>query len=277
MDLSEFNEVTLYPEAIALTIAGSDPSGGAGLQADLKTFQQLGVFGATAVTLITVQNTVGVEEVQVLPSKLVLAQIDAVAHDLKLAAAKTGALGDAEVVEAVADRCRTFDFPLVVDPVMVSKHGDHLLDEDGIELMRRRLLPKAFLVTPNRWEASLLAENPLDDPAAIARAIHDIHQLGARYVLLKLGEEEGQSIHILGDGQQNLQISVPRLDSRNTHGSGCALSAAITARLARQEPIREAVHAAIRDVWQAIHAGQALGSGYRPIEFRMIGTGNSSL
>ncbi|MFN9914948.1 MAG: PfkB family carbohydrate kinase, partial [Pirellulaceae bacterium] len=113
---------------------------------------------------------------------------------------------------------------------MVSKHGDRLLDEDAIDLMRRRLLPKAFLVTPNRWEASLLAENSLDHPASIARAIHDIHRLGARYVLLKLGEEEGQSIHIFGDGEQNLQISVPRLDSRNTHGSGCALSAAITAR-----------------------------------------------
>ncbi|MCL4195623.1 MAG: bifunctional hydroxymethylpyrimidine kinase/phosphomethylpyrimidine kinase, partial [Thermoguttaceae bacterium] len=148
---------------VAMTIAGSDPSGGAGLQADLKTFHQHRVYGTSVVTLLTVQNTQGVQFVRLIEPDLVLAQLDAVLSDLPPQAAKTGALGDAAILEAVAGRAASFRFPLVVDPVMISKHGASLIDPDAVDVLRRRLLPQAFLATPNRAEAAALAEMEIAD------------------------------------------------------------------------------------------------------------------
>jgi hydroxymethylpyrimidine/phosphomethylpyrimidine kinase len=269
----DFEGVSLkiYPGATALTIGGSDPSGGAGIQADLKTFQQLGVFGTSAITLLTVQNTQGLREVSGLDSDLVVAQVNAVLDDIEIRAAKTGALGNVEIIEAVAERAASFDFPLVVDPVMISKHGHPLIDEEAVDMIRKKLLSSAYLVTPNRFEAEELVGFELKDEDAVAKAVHDLHAMGAKHVLLKLGEQDGNSVHIFGDGSQNTSISVPRLESNNLHGTGCVLSAAITARLARGEQLIEAVHAAIGDVWQAIHSGQAIGRGIHPVEFCAIG------
>lgn len=264
------SRLVVFPGAHALTIGGSDPSGGAGIQADLKTFQQLGVYGTSALAMLTVQNTQGVKEVTGLDGDLVVTQIDAVLEDIPIRAAKTGALGNAEVIEAVAERSMSFEFPLIVDPVMISKHGHPLIDDDAAEMIRSKLLRNAFLVTPNRFEAEELVGFELENPDAVAQAIHDIHLMGAKHVLLKLGEENGNSVHILGDGQENKAVSVPRLKSNNLHGTGCVLSAAITGRLARGESLENAVRSAIGDVWRAIHAGQPIGKGVHPVEFSAI-------
>jgi hydroxymethylpyrimidine/phosphomethylpyrimidine kinase len=274
MDTQKTSEkqITLHPKAIALTIAGSDPSGGAGLQADLKVFQKLGAYGMSVVTLITVQNTVGVQQVEVLPKSLFLAQLEAVVSDIPPAIAKIGALGNAELVDAMAERARSLPFPLVLDPVMISKHGDLLMEEEAIEVMRSKLLKNVFLLTPNRFEAERLTGLELSSEENVAQAIHDLHLMGARNVLMKLGQVNGKSQHILGDGKQNTATSVPWLDTKNTHGSGCVLSAATTARLARGEALDIAVSNAIRDTWQAIHAGQGYGQGFHPVEFQLIGS-----
>ncbi len=267
----ESQKIVLFEGANALSMGGSDPSGGAGIQADLKTFQRLGVYGATAITLLTIQDTVGVQRVDVIDVDFVLDQIDAILDDISMRAAKTGALGNAEMVDAIANRAKDFEFPLVVDPVMISKHQYSLLDDDAVELVRSQLLKSAFLVTPNRLEAEKLTGHDLSNPDSVAEAIHDIHLMGAKHVLLKMGESDGMSLHILGDGQRNVAISLPRLKTKNTHGTGCVLSAAITGRLARGETIDVAVNAAIGELWQAIHLGPNIGSGFHPIEFQAIG------
>lgn len=263
--------VTLFPKAIALTIAGSDPSGGAGLQADLKVFQQLGAFGMSVVTLITVQNTQGVKRLELLDPQLILDQLEAVLSDIPPSVIKIGALGSAANVHAIAERISSIDVPIVIDPVMISKHGHSLIDDDAVELYRTKLLRHAYIVTPNRFEAERLTGITLDSQDNVAKAIHDIHKMGARYVLLKIGEENGKSMHVFGDGNSNVGHVVTRLQTQNTHGTGCALSASITARLARGEKIAETVNRAIEDVWQAIYAGQPLGKGHHPIEFRFVG------
>ena len=270
MSLELNRSVSLYPKAVALTIAGSDSSGGAGLQADLKTFQRFGVYGMSAVTLVTVQNTVSVQSVLTLDPKFVIEQIDATISDILPTAAKIGALGTAAMVDRIADRAAQFDFPLVVDPVIISKHGNLLLSEDAIELIRTKLLKNAFLVTPNRFEAEKLVGMKLENSDQIAKAVYELHLMGAQNVLLKLGEVEGASLHIFGDKEQNIAISVPRLDSKNTHGTGCALSAAITAQIARGDSLIDACNFAIEAIWQAINAGHPHGAGYHPIEFALI-------
>jgi len=267
-------EVTIYPKAIALTIGGSDPSGGAGIQADLKTFQQLGVFGTSAITLLTVQNTLRVSKVQVLDPRFVLEQIDAVVSDMEPVVAKTGALGNAEMVDAVADRAKELSIPIVVDPVMISKHGDKLIEEDAIELIRTKLIPNAYMLTPNRHEAERLTGLTLDNEDNVAKAIHDMHVMGAKFVLLKLGKVDGVSLNIFGDGDQNTAISLPWLKTQNTHGSGCVLSAAITGRLARGEHVKSAANNAVGDVWKAIKGGRPLGQGFHPVEFQFVGVEN---
>src|ERR1700720_1824450 len=168
---------------VALTIAGSDPSGGAGLQADLKTFHRFGVYGEAVATLITVQNTLGVTRVDCLPADLVAAQIRAVVDDIPPQAAKTGALGSREVAQAVAESAENFSFPLVVDPVMISKHGARLMDEDACHVLVDRLIPRAFLLTPNLDEAAVLAGFAVDDPVSMLRAAKELVSLGAANVL----------------------------------------------------------------------------------------------
>ena len=178
---------------VALTIAGSDPSGGAGIQADLKTFHQFGVYGEAVITLVTVQNTLGVQRVECLPADLVTEQIRAVLDDIRPAAAKTGALGNRELVEAVAALAVEFDFPLVVDPVIISKHGAPLVEAGAIEAIAARLVPRAFLLTPNLAEASALAGVEVQDASGMRRAAERLAAMGAHAVLVKGGHLSGDS------------------------------------------------------------------------------------
>ena len=240
---------------IALTIGGSDPSGGAGIQADLKTFHQFGVYGASVVTLVTVQNTMRVSHVEILRADLVSQQIAAVVEDIPPAAAKTGALGSPEVVHAVARAAATFSFPLVVDPVMISKHGARL-GGDGIE----ELLPYAALVTPNLPEAEALAGT-----ADLRRAAWRLREMGARAVLIKGGHREGDAVDLLFDGRDFTEFPAPRIDTRHTHGTGCTYSAAITAGMALGLPLDEAVARAKRFIHQAIATNPGLGRGCGPV------------
>ena len=239
---------------VALTIAGSDPSGGAGLQADLKTFHQFGVYGEAVVTLVTVQNSLRVSRVELLPPDLIAEQIAAVVEDIPPAAAKTGALGSVEAVRAVARAAASFAFPLVVDPVMVSKHGAPL-GGGGWE----DLLPHAALVTPNLPEAEALTGTA--DPRRAASRLRD---MGARAVLVKGGHSAGDATDLLYDGEWT-EFPAPRIPTRHTHGTGCTYSAAIAAGLASGLPLREAVARAKRFIHQAIATNPGLGRGCGPV------------
>jgi hydroxymethylpyrimidine/phosphomethylpyrimidine kinase len=262
---------TYIPDAVALTIAGSDPSGGAGLQADLKTFQQLGVYGMSVVTLITVQNTQAVQRVEVLSPSLVRGQLDAVLEDIPPRVIKTGALGNAEVVRAVGERLYRFRRPIVVDPVLVSKHGQSLVTENVVKAYKRYLLPHAFLVTPNRFEAELLTGIKLDSEAAVAKSVRQLMNDGAQHVLLKLGVLNQQAHHVLGLKNENVGMAVPSLTNNNTHGSGCILAAALAARLALGETdIKSAVRFAIQKAFEAINGNTCLGKGVHPAETRAM-------
>lgn len=263
---------TINTRAIALTIAGSDPSGGAGLQADLKTFQQLGVYGMTAVTLITVQNTRGVSRVHVLDPGLVVEQIDAVMEDLRPAAIKTGALGNAKVVKAVGKRLADVKkCPVVVDPVLVSKHGHALADESVVKAMKDFLLPVAAFATPNRFETERLTGISPNSPEEDGEAIHLLHQMGVKYPLLKTGPANGMMGHVLGLDDSDTSLQTPCLKAKNTHGTGCILSAAMTAALALgiRDP-QEVVEFGMEKVFEAIRENTRLGSGIHPAETRAI-------
>ncbi|MEW6249225.1 MAG: bifunctional hydroxymethylpyrimidine kinase/phosphomethylpyrimidine kinase [Planctomycetota bacterium] len=251
--------------SVALTIAGSDPSGGAGLQADLKTFHQLGVYGMSVVTLLTVQNTQAVSAVQVLEPRFIVAQLDAVLADIPPVAAKTGALGNAAVIEALAARAADFGFPLVVDPVMISKHGDPLLEPDGVSVLRRGLVPRARLVTPNIPEAAVLAETEITDVSDMERAAGRIALLGVPNVLIKGGRLAGAAVDVLwADGELH-RFSAPRIDTPHTHGTGCVYAAAITARIARGEDLVAAGAKARTFVARAIATAPQLGGGRGPV------------
>lgn len=251
--------------AVAMTIAGSDPSGGAGLQADLKTFHQHGVYGTSIVTLLTVQNTQSVDAVERLGPELVAQQLDAVLSDIPAAAAKTGALGSAPVIEVIAARAATWTFPLVVDPVMISKHGARLLDPDAVDRVRSNLLPQAFLVTPNLAEAAVLADLDVKDSATMELAARAIADLGPRHVLIKGGHLPEEALDILYSDGIFHRFRAPRIDTLHTHGTGCVLSAAIAARLARGDGLVPAVEGAKRFVRQAIRTRPGLGRGRGPI------------
>ena len=251
---------------VALTIAGSDPSGGAGLQADLKTFHRFGVYGEAVATLITVQNTRGVTRVDCLTADLVAAQINAVVDDIPPRAAKTGALGSREVVVAVADAAARFSFPLVVDPVMISKHGARLLDEDAVRALVERLIPRAFLLMPNLEEAAALAGFAVEDRASMIRAAEKLAALGAANVLVKGGHLRGDALDILYAGQGEVrEFWAARIDTRHTHGSGCTYSAAVTAGLALGGSLPDAVARAKEFVTAAIRTNPGLGAGCGPL------------
>lgn len=250
---------------VALTIGGSDPSGGAGIQADLKTFHQFGVYGEAVITLLTVQNTERVGRVECMPAELVREQLQAVVDDIRPAAAKTGALGSRETVAAVAEAAAGFDFPLVVDPVMISKHGFPLMDDAAREAVRRLLVPKAFLLTPNLAEAEALSGLEVRGPAGMRRAAESLSKAGARAVLVKGGHLSGQPLDILlYDGQWH-EFPAPRIQTRHTHGTGCAYSAAITAGLAHGMPVVAAVLAAKQFITEAIRTNPGLGRGSGPL------------
>lgn len=250
---------------VALTVAGSDPSGGAGLQADLKTFHQHGVYGTSVVTLLTVQNTQAVSSVEILEASLVLAQLDAVLTDLPPQAAKTGALGDAAVIDALARRANSFPFPLVVDPVMVSKHGVPLIDDEAVDVLAGKLLPMAFLVTPNLSEAAKLAGMEVTDVLTMERAAAVIAQRGAKNVLVKGGQLDGAAVDVLWSEGMTRTFAAERIKTQHTHGTGCVLSAAITARLAAGDDCLTAVTTAKRFITEAIRTVPGLGGGYGPV------------
>ncbi|MDX2152208.1 MAG: bifunctional hydroxymethylpyrimidine kinase/phosphomethylpyrimidine kinase [Bryobacteraceae bacterium] len=251
---------------VALTIAGSDPSGGAGIQADLKTFHQFGVYGTAAITLLTVQNTVGVAHVECLSGDLIVRQVQAVLDDLPPAAAKVGALGSAAAIEALSSLAESFEFPLVVDPVMVSKHGASLLAATAREALVKRLLPRATLVTPNLNEAGALAGMEVKAPKEMRRAAERIQSLGAPAVLVKGGHLAGRAIDFLLDAEGRFwEFEGDRVDTQHTHGTGCTYSAAITAGLARGLSLREAIAAAKRYITAAIRTNPGLGKGSGPV------------
>jgi hydroxymethylpyrimidine/phosphomethylpyrimidine kinase len=250
---------------IALTIAGSDASGGAGIQADLKTFHQFGVYGEAAITLLTVQNTVGVSRAECMPADLVTDQIRAVIADMPPAAAKTGALGNREIIEAVAKLAADFRFPLVVDPVLVSKHGASLLAAEDVEILKSRLLPRAFLVTPNLEEAALLADMDVRDVASMRVAAEKILSFGAQAVLVKGGHLAGDAIDVLLYQGEWTEFSAARVETRHTHGTGCTYSAAITALLTSGDDLRTAVQRAKRYITEAIRTNPGFGSGSGPV------------
>ena len=250
---------------VALTIAGSDPTGGAGLQADLKTFHQFGVYGEAVATLITVQNSLRVSRVEVLDAGLVREQIEAVLEDIPPAAAKTGALGSAAIVRAVAEAVRRFDFPLVVDPVLASTHGLALLAPEAARLLAEELVPLAALLTPNVPEAEALTGIAIRDRDAARRAALRLGEMGARAVLIKGGHLPGDPVDLLFDGSAWHEFPAPRLATPHTHGTGCAYSAAITACLALGLALPEAVSRAKRWIAEAIRTNPGLGRGAGPI------------
>ncbi|MCH8890817.1 MAG: bifunctional hydroxymethylpyrimidine kinase/phosphomethylpyrimidine kinase [Myxococcales bacterium] len=253
---------------IALTIAGSDSGGGAGIQADLKTFHHFGVYGTSALTLITAQNTLGVREVQLLRPELVAKQIEAVAGDFELCAAKTGALGSEELIEAVAASVSEYAIPnLVVDPVMISKHGDRLLAKGAVDALLRLLLPRAALVTPNLHEAAKLLGRPVESEDQMRDAARSVHDLGAAAVLVKGGQLPGEeAVDIFYDGAEFVRLAAPRIDTPHTHGTGCTYSAAITALLARGETLVDAVRQAKDFISRAIASAPGLGHGHGPVD-----------
>ena len=251
---------------VALTIAGSDPSGGAGIQADLKTFHRMGVYGEAVITLITVQNTQGVTRVDVMPPDLVLEQIHAVCSDIPPHAAKLGALGNRAVVETVAAAARDFQFPLVIDPVMISKHGARLMDEDAQTALTACLIPRAFLLTPNLEEASVLAGFPVIDVASMRKAAEMLVAMGANNVLVKGGHLEADAVDVLFERDHGFsEFSAPRIATQHTHGTGCTYSAAITAELAKGTPLQTAIRLAKDFVTEAIRTAPGLGSGTGPL------------
>ncbi len=253
---------------VAMTIAGSDSGGGAGIQADLKTFAALKVYGTSALAAITAQNTVGVTAAEPLAADLVIAQMEAVAGDITIHATKTGMLATAAIVEAVAAAIAELELPnLVVDPVMLAKSGDRLLDDDAVRAMRLELLPRALVVTPNIPEAEVLCGHAVSGPDSTRDAARRIRDLGARAVVIKGGHASGpQVIDLLYDGHDFHEFRTPRIATRNTHGTGCTFASAIAAQLAHGQDLTQAVLEAQRYVAGAIRHGLALGRGHGPLD-----------
>jgi hydroxymethylpyrimidine/phosphomethylpyrimidine kinase len=251
--------------AVALTIAGSDPSGGAGIQADLKTFHEFGVYGEAVVTLITVQNTKHLTRVETLPPDLIVQQIEAVVSDIPPAAAKTGALGNVGILKAIAAIASSFSFPLVVDPVMVSKQGARLLSEDAEDILKRELLPRAALVMPNLAEAQALTGRYVQTEADMLEAAKQLLEAGCRAVLVKGGHLASDPTDILCAGGKVMRFPGARVETVNTHGTGCTYSAAITAGLALGKRLEDAVSEAKQFVQRAIETATGLGHGHGPV------------
>ncbi|MEO6120579.1 MAG: bifunctional hydroxymethylpyrimidine kinase/phosphomethylpyrimidine kinase, partial [Acidimicrobiales bacterium] len=249
---------------VALTIAGTDSGGGAGVVADLKVFEAHGVWGTCAVTAVTAQNTVGVHAMAVVPARVVVAQIEAVAGDIGVDAAKTGMLATAELVVAVAGAVRRAGIAnLVVDPVLVSKHGESLLADDAVAAVRDHLLPLAAIVTPNLSEAARLVGFAVEDRATMEAAALELVRLGAGAALVKgghLGGDSSPDCLVVSGVAGTVWFEADRIDSRDTHGTGCVLSAALCAELARGANLPDAVRAAAAFVRRAITAGIPLGT-----------------
>jgi hydroxymethylpyrimidine/phosphomethylpyrimidine kinase len=256
------------PLRAALTIAGSDSSGGAGIQADLKTFAALAVYGTSAITAITAQNTLGIIAVEPLTADLVTAQIEAIAGDINLHATKTGMLATAAIVEAVAAAIDELELPMVVvDPVMISSSGDQLLDEDGVHVMRAELFSRAFVVTPNIPEAEILSGRPIRSLDDVHEAAKDIHKLGPTAVIITGGHGHGDVVvDVLYDGDRFAEFRTDRLASPPVHGTGCAFAAAVAAYLALGIPLEQATERAQRYVVGAIRHAFAAGHGQQLLD-----------
>ncbi len=253
----------------ALTIAGSDSGGGAGVQADLKTFLCCGVHGTCALTAVTVQNSVGVSGFYELPPNAVVEQVEAVVTDIGVQATKTGMLANAAIIESVATVVERLDVaPFVVDPVCASQHGDPLLHEDALDALRDRLFPLARLITPNLPEVRLLTGLRVSDRAGMSEAARVLHAMGPDFVLVKGGhlqEEPGVALDVLYDGEREIELAAPRHESPHTHGTGDTLAAATAAALAHGLPVEDAVREGKSFVTSAVTDSYPLGSGLGPV------------
>jgi hydroxymethylpyrimidine/phosphomethylpyrimidine kinase len=251
---------------VALTIAGSDSGGGAGIQADLKTFAALGVHGTSVITAITAQNTVTVTDIHEVPVRVIRAQIDTVVQDIGIQAVKTGMLASAPIIEAVAAAIKEHSLPnLVVDPVMVAKGGARLLHHDAIAALYRHLLPLATVITPNIPEAEVLLGRPIQSLADRRQAAKDLVLLGPQVAVVKGGHSETDAIDIFWDGHELVELPARRIPTDNTHGSGCAFSAAIAAGLAHGQRPLPAITNAKAFITSAIEHALDLGSGHGPV------------
>jgi len=250
----------------ALTIAGSDSGAGAGIQADLKTFAALGVYGTSVLTAVTAQNTVGVTKIVDLASPMVAAQIDAVMQDIGTDALKTGMLSNAAIIQTVAAKINQYQLRnLVVDPVMVATSGDLLLKKNAVAALRNRLIPLAAIVTPNIPEAEALTGLQLNNAAAIEDAAKRIVALGAHSVIIKGGHRRGPAIDLFYDGKRFHELRASRIRTRHTHGTGCTLSAAIAAYLAKGRKMESAVVLAKKFITEALRQSFAIGAGHSPV------------
>ncbi|HHS12783.1 MAG TPA: bifunctional hydroxymethylpyrimidine kinase/phosphomethylpyrimidine kinase [bacterium] len=250
----------------ALTIAGSDSGGGAGIQADLKTFTAFRVYGMSVLTAVTAQNTVRVHGIEYISPRLVGLQFEAVMTDIGVDGLKTGMLGSTAIIQEVAGKLRDNAIAIVVvDPVMVSTGGDALIEEQGVKSIKADLIPLSTLVTPNIPEAEILSGVKIRDFEDMKRAAFEIHRLGCGAVLVKGGHLTEDAVDILFDGDRFSRFSAPRIKTSNTHGTGCTYSAAVLACLLLGNPLNEAVHAAKRYVTAAIREGLPLGKGHGPL------------
>ena len=250
----------------ALTVAGSDPSGGAGIQADLKTFTSLDVYGMSVIAAVTAQNTLGVRDVLQIPAEFIGLQMDAVLTDIAPAAMKTGMLGTAAAVDIVAHKVRRHGLRnLIVDPVMVSSSGTHLLEHSGEEMLKHALLPLALLLTPNLEEASVLTGIDVRDSRTMEEAARRLHRMGARNVLVKGGHLEGDAIDVFFAGSRVERLSAPRMTTTDVHGTGCVLSASVTAYLAHGLSLYDAVVRGKEFVTESIRTSLRLGKGVGPV------------
>ncbi|CQR55457.1 bifunctional hydroxymethylpyrimidine kinase/phosphomethylpyrimidine kinase [Paenibacillus riograndensis] len=251
----------------ALTVAGSDSGGGAGIQADLKTFQELGVYGMSALTAVTAQNTLGVQSVYPLEGEAVAAQLDSIGADLTPDAVKTGMLFSSGLIHTVAQKFRQYGWTkLVIDPVMVAKGGSPLLQQEAVQALIADLLPLSLAITPNIPEAEILTGMKISDMADREAAARLVHAMGPRHVILKGGhDEEGALVtDLLYDGEKFIYLQSPRIATRHTHGTGCTFSAALTAGLAQGQRVPEAVHTAKAFIQAAIEDGINIGAGNGP-------------
>ena len=249
-----------------MTIAGSDSGGGAGIQADLKTFAALGVYGTSALTAITAQNTVGVTSVHEIPTEIIAAQIEAVLTDIGADAVKTGMLANSAIVEVVCRQLKDFRVTaLVVDPVMVAKSGDSLLHQDAVEALRTLLVPLATVVTPNIPEAEVLTGVKIVSDDDMRRASASIVSMGAGSVVVKGGHRDGPATDLFYDGDRFQEFTAPRIDTKNTHGTGCTFASAVAAGLAKGLPLLEAVAQAKEFVTAAIGRSFPIGRGHGPL------------
>jgi len=252
--------------SVALTIAGSDSGGGAGIQADIKTMAALGVYGTSVITAITAQNTVTVSAVHEVPVEVIAAQLDAVLSDFPVGGAKTGMLSSRAIIETVQQKIRQYDIRnLVIDPVMVAKSGDRLLRGDAIDALRQ-LLPLALVITPNIPEAEVLTGMAIRDEVEREDAARRLHEMGPQWVVIKGGHLPGAPVDLLWDGRRTRRLQAERIETTSTHGTGCTFSAAIAALLSKGADVEMAIVEAKEFVTEAITYAEPLGRGHGPLK-----------